>query len=116
VLSEQVETVRLTRRLTDSAACLVVDKDDMTLALRRLLESSGQKVPPRKPILEINPGHALIDVARAESDPSRFEDWVRLLYDQALLSEGGQLDDPVRFVRRLNGLLLGPSGTLRANT
>jgi molecular chaperone HtpG len=106
ILKDQVETVRPTRRLTDSAVCLVVDKDDMTLALRRLLESAGQKVPLRKPILEINPGHPLIEAMKSEPDERRFEDWVHLLYDQALLTEGGQLSDPAQFVRRLNGLLI----------
>jgi molecular chaperone HtpG len=108
-LRDRVETVRQSRRLTDSAACLVVEKDDMTLGLRRLLESTGQKVPASRPVLEINPQHPLTVLLR-EAEGERFDDWVQVLYDQALLSEGAQLDDPVAFVRRLNALLVARAG------
>ena len=112
-LQDKVEAVRPSRRLTDSAACLVVEKDDMTLGLRRLLESSGQKVPSSRPVLEVNPHHPLTALLR-EAEGERFDDWVHVLYDQALLSEGAQLDDPVAFVRRLNILLVERGGERRA--
>ena len=109
LLQDKVEAVRPSRRLTDSAACLVVEKDDMTLGLRRLLESTGQKVPVRLPVLEVNPQHPLTGLLKA-ADGQRFGDLVRVLYDQALLSEGAQLEDPVAFVRRLNALLVERAG------
>jgi molecular chaperone HtpG len=104
-LGERVKDVRVTRRLTESASCLVSDEGEISAHLERLLKQAGQKAPPRKPILEINPGHAL--VARIEADPDGIQDWAMLLYEQALLAEGGQLDDPAGFVRRVNRILLG---------
>ncbi len=109
VLEARVVDVRLSQRLTDSPSCLVVDQADMTLNLRRMLEAAGQKLPAGKPVLEINPGHPLVARLAGESDEARFADWSHVLFDQALLSEGGQLDDPAAFVRRLNGLLLAQS-------
>lgn len=106
VLADRVEQVRLSHRLTDSPSCLVVDQNDMTLNLRRLLEAAGQKLPAGKPILEINPRHPLVERLAGEGDAGRFADWSHVLFEQALLSEGGQLEDPGAFVRRLNGLLL----------
>ena len=104
-LGERVKDVRVTRRLTESASCLVSDEGEISAHLERLLRQAGQKAPERRPILEINPEHALI--ARIEADESGVEDWAMLLYEQALLAEGGQLEDPAGFVRRVNRLLMG---------
>ena len=103
-LSEQVKDVRVTFRLTESPACLVADTYDMGGNLERLLKSAGQKIEHAKPILEINPHHPMIQ--RLKSEEENFTDWSHLLFDQALLAEGGQLEDPVAFVKRLNELLL----------
>jgi molecular chaperone HtpG len=105
-LGERVQEVRVTHRLTDSPACLVAGEHDLGAHLERLLKSSGQKVPGSKPILEINPQHALIERLKAETDAERFGAWAQVLFDQALLAEGGQLDDPAGFVARMNGLWL----------
>ncbi|WP_432719600.1 molecular chaperone HtpG [Jeongeupia wiesaeckerbachi] len=105
-LDGQIKDVRVTTRLTDSPACLVVENHDMSANLERLLKSAGQDVGGAKPILELNPGHPLVQKLKTELDGERFGDWTHLLYDQALLAEGGQLDDPAGFVKRLNGLML----------
>jgi molecular chaperone HtpG len=102
---EKVREVRVTHRLTDSPACLVTGEHDMSANLERLLKAAGQKSPNTKPILEINPQHALVSRLKDEGDEGRFADWANLLFEQALLAEGGQLEDPASFVRRLNGLL-----------
>jgi molecular chaperone HtpG len=104
VLGEQVKDVRVTFRLTESPACLVADEHDMSGNLERLLKSAGQKVPNSKPFLEINPHHPMVQ--RLKYEESKFADWSRILFDQALLAEGGQLEDPAGFVKRLNDLLL----------
>ena len=104
-LGERVKDVRVTHRLTDSPACLVTGEGDMSANLERLLKAAGQAAPTVKPTLEINPAHTLVTRMNAESDEDRFADWAHLVFDQALLAEGGQLDDPASFVRRLNGLL-----------
>lgn len=106
-LSEQVKDVRVTFRLTESPACLVADTYDMGGNLERLLKSAGQKVQHTKPILEINPQHPMVQKLKTEVD--NFQGWCHLLFDQALLAEGGQLEDPVAFVKRLNELLLSKS-------
>ncbi|MBM3116899.1 molecular chaperone HtpG [Jeongeupia naejangsanensis] len=105
-LDGQIKDVRVTTRLTDSPACLVVENHDMSANLERLLKSAGQDVGGAKPILELNPGHPLVQKLKSELEGERFGDWTHLLYDQALLAEGGQLDDPAGFVKRLNGLML----------
>jgi len=102
-LGDAVKEVRVTSRLTDSASCLVSDEGEISGHLQRLLEQAGQKAPPRQPILEINPHHALL--ARLRAEPQRIADWSRLLLDEAVLAEGGQLADPAGFVRRLNEVL-----------
>ena len=105
-LGDKVKDVRASQRLTDSPACLVVEEHDMTVGLRKLLKAAGHAVPAVTPILEINPRHLLITRLKQETDARRFSDWVWVLFDQAMLSEGGQLEDPGAFVRRLNELLL----------
>ena len=105
-LGDKVKEVRVTLRLTDSPACLVADQHDLGANLERLLKAAGQKVPGSKPILEINTHHPLLQRLKQEADPQRFSDWSHVLFDQALLSEGGQLEDPAGFVKRLNQLML----------
>jgi len=108
-LGERVKEVRVTHRLTDSPACLVADEHDMSANLARLLKSAGQKAPISKPILEINPKHPV--VLRLKIEEKRFDDWASVLFDQALLAEGGQLDDPASFVKKVNQLMLEMSST-----
>jgi molecular chaperone HtpG len=103
-LGERVKDVRVTFRLTDSAACLVSDENEMSGHLQRLLKAAGQTAPESRPILELNPTHPL--VARLKSSGHDLADWAQLLFDQALLAEGGQLDEPAAFVQRVNRLLL----------
>jgi molecular chaperone HtpG len=105
-LDGQVKDVRITHRLTNSPACLVADAYDIGANLERVLKAAGQKAPASKPILEINPEHPIVTRLKAEADAKRFEDWTRILHDQALLAEGGELEDPGSFVTRLNSLLL----------
>ncbi len=107
-LTGRVKEVRVTHRLTDSPACLVADEHDMNANLARLLKASGQKMPVSQPILEINPRHPV--VLRLKTEEKKFNDWAAVLFDQALLAEGGQLDDPASFVRRVNQLMLEMSG------
>jgi molecular chaperone HtpG len=109
-LGEKVKEVRVTHRLTGSPACLVSDQYGMSMNLERLLKAAGQKVPASKPILEINPTHPIVQGLKYESDESRFSDWSHILFDQALLAEGGQLEDPASFVKRLNELMLALAG------
>jgi len=104
-LGESVKEVRVTHRLTDSPACLVSGEHDMSGNLERLLKAAGQKTPDSKPVLEINPQHAILQRLNTVDDETRFADWSKLLFDQALLAEGGQLEDPASFVRRMNSLL-----------
>ncbi len=105
-LGEDVKEVRITHRLTGSPACLVAGEHDMSGNLERLIRAAGQSVPKNRRILEINPRHGLVQRLREEKDDSRFADLSRVLFDQALLAEGGQLDDPAGFVRRINALWL----------
>jgi len=105
-LGDKVKEVRITHRLTDSPACLVSDEHGMSMNLERLLKAAGQKVGATKPILEINPHHPLVTSLRTQSEQTRFSDWCLILFDQALLAEGGQLDDPASFVKRINELML----------
>ena len=103
-LGDWVKDVRVTRRLTDSPACLVADEHDVSGNLARMLKAAGQPAPASKPILEVNPHHAV--VLRLRDEERHFDDWAKVLFDQALLAEGGQLDDPAAFVRRINALML----------
>ncbi|AKM31809.1 molecular chaperone HtpG [Pandoraea faecigallinarum] len=104
VLAGKAKDVRVTFRLTDSPSCLVSDENDMSGTLQRLMKAAGQKMPEFRPILEINPDHALIK--RLSADSADLSDWTQLLFDQALLAEGGSLEDPAAFVKRTNALLL----------
>ena len=108
-LGERVKEVRVTHRLTDSPACLVSDEHDMSGNLARILKAAGQKAPDMKPILEVNPRHPV--VLRLKYEDQKFDDWASVLFDQALLAEGGQLDDPATFVRRINDLMLAMSSS-----
>jgi molecular chaperone HtpG len=103
-LGDKVKDVRVSQRLTESPSCLIADEHDIGGNLARILKAAGQKVPPSQPILEVNPEHAI--VARLQPGDARFDAWAGLLFDQALLAEGGQLDDPAGFVRRSNDLML----------
>ena len=105
-LGDRVKEVRVTLRLTSSPACLVADQHGMSGNLERMLKAAGQTVPGSKPILEINPHHPLVQLLKSETDKGRFGDWSHILFDQALLAEGGQLDDPGSFVKRLNEMML----------
>jgi len=106
VLEVQVSEVRATTRLTESPACLVVGDFDMGAQMRRIMEAAGQPVPESKPILEVNPGHPLVQMLDQEADEDRFADLAMIVFEQASLAEGGQLDDPAAYVTRLNNLLL----------
>ena len=106
VLGDRINEARISSRLTDSPACLVVDEHALSAHLERLLRDAGQSVPISKPYLELNPAHSLVQRLKAEADAGRFSDWTHLLFEQAVLAEGGQLEDPASFVKRLNGLLL----------
>lgn len=106
VLDTQVDEVRITNRLTESPACLVAGQYDMGAQMRRIMEAAGQPVPDSKPSLELNPEHPLVTKLDGEQNEERFNDLVSVLFDQAHLAEGGQLDDPAAYVKRLNKLLL----------
>jgi molecular chaperone HtpG len=103
-LGDRVKEVRVTHRLTDSPACLVVDEHEMGMNLARMLKAAGQAVPNSAPILEINPEHPVVTKLRNED--ARFDDLASVLFDQALLAEGGTLDDPATFIKRMNQLML----------
>ncbi|MGZ9142265.1 MAG: molecular chaperone HtpG [Candidatus Binatia bacterium] len=105
-LGDTVKDVRVTLRLTDSPACLVADDHDIGANLQRMLKAAGQNVPDSKPILEINPHHPLVLRLKDEADETRFSDLAKVLFDQSLLAEGGRLEDPAGFVKRLNQLML----------
>jgi len=98
--------VRVSKRLTTSPACLVAGEHDMSGHLERLLKSTGQNIPGQKPIMEVNADHMILQHFEKETDDSRVNDWAALLFDQALLSEGGRLEDPAGFVRRMNEMYL----------
>ena len=103
-LAEKAKDVRVTFRLTDSPACLVADEHELSGNLMRMLKAAGQSAPESKPILEINPDHPLVQ--RLKYEDAKFGDWSHLLFDQALLAEGGALTDPAAFVKRMNTMLL----------
>ncbi len=105
VLGEEVEDIRVSHRLTDSPACLVANAGAMDANMERIMKSMGQEVPSSKRVMEINVEHPLVERLQSETDEERFADWTQILFDQSMLAEGSQLDDPASFTRRLNGLL-----------
>ncbi|MBA6419956.1 molecular chaperone HtpG [Pseudomonas sp. 5Ae-yellow] len=105
-LKDELQEVRVSHRLTDSPAVLVINEDDMGLQMRKILEATGQKAPESKPILEINTSHPLLDKLDSEQDETRFADLSQILFDQAALAAGEALQDPAAYVRRLNALLV----------
>jgi molecular chaperone HtpG len=105
-LQDKVEDVRVTNRLTDSPACIVLNEQDMAMHMQRLLKEAGHDLPSSKPVLEINPDHPIVKKLDAEKSKTKFADWSDILFDQALLAEGGQLDDPAGFVAKLNEMLV----------
>lgn len=107
VLGESVEEVRVSGRLVESPSCLVVNEDDMGIQMRKILEASGQSMPAGKPILEVNPEHALLKRLDQESDEDRFASLTQVLFDQARLAAGDDLEDAAAYVRRVNQLLAG---------
>ena len=107
-LADKAKDVRITFRLTDSPACLVADEHELSGNLLRMLKAAGQSAPDSKPILEINPDHPLVQ--RLKYEEAKFGDWSHILFDQAMLAEGGALTDPAGFVKRLNEMLLGMAG------
>jgi molecular chaperone HtpG len=105
ILGEDVKEVRLTDRLTSSPSCVVADDNDMGMQMQKMMQAAGHAMPPSKPILELNPKHSLIEKLKTESDDEQFNEWSHVLLDQAVLADGGHLQDPAGFVHRLNSLL-----------
>ena len=105
-LAEKVEDVRVSHRLTSSPSCLILSEQDMALYMQQMMKQAGHEMPSSKPVLEINPNHPLLARMTAETDDDKFKDWASVLFDQALLAEGGQLEDPAGFVHKLNSLML----------
>lgn len=104
-LGEEVKEIRLTHRLTNSPACVVGDDSDMGMQMQKMMQAAGHAMPPSKPILELNPKHALIAGLKTQTDDDKFKEWSHVLLDQAILADGGHLEDPAGFVQRLNKLL-----------
>jgi molecular chaperone HtpG len=105
-LKEKASDVRVTNRLTDSPACIVLNEQDMAMHMQRILKEAGHELPATLPILEINPDHPIVKKLDTEKSKKKFADWSSILFDQALLAEGGQLDDPAGFVAKLNKMLV----------
>ena len=105
VLEDKVEDVRVSHRLTSSPACIVLSEQDMALYMQNLMKQAGHDMPETKPVLEINPIHTLVQRMEGEQAEDRFEDWAKILFDQAILAEGGQLEDPASFVSKLNKMI-----------
>jgi molecular chaperone HtpG len=105
VLEGKVKEVKVSHRLTDSPSCLVVSENEMAMSMQKLLKQAGHNVPNIEPVLEINPDHPLVTRLQKVEDEQDFNDWSQILFDQAMLSEGGQLEDPVAYVSRVNRLL-----------
>ena len=105
-LEDKVEDVRVTNRLTDSPACIVLNEQDMAMHMQRILKEAGHDMPSSRPILEINPDHPIVKKLDGEKSKKKFDDWSAILFDQALLAEGGQLEDPAGFVAKLNKMLV----------
>jgi molecular chaperone HtpG len=105
-LAEKVDDVRVSHRLTSSPSCLILSEQDMALYMQQMMKQAGHEMPSSKPVLEINPSHPLLARMSAETDDEKFKEWASILFDQALLAEGGQLEDPAGFVHKLNSLML----------
>ena len=105
-LSEEVTEVRASKRLTESASCLVLSEQELAMHMRRMLEQAGQAMPDSKPLLEVNLDHQLLKQVSAVESDEEFKDWAELLFEQAVLAEGGHLEDPAGFVQRVNRLML----------
>ncbi len=105
-LGDKAKDVRVSHRLTTSPACLVVEEGDMNVSLQNMLKQAGHEVPNLNPTLEINPEHPIITRLKEETDDERFADWTEILFEQSMLSEGGQLPDPATYVSRLNNMML----------
>ncbi|MGD8577206.1 MAG: molecular chaperone HtpG, partial [Thiohalophilus sp.] len=105
VLEGKVKEVKVSHRLTDSPSCLVVSENEMAMSMQKLLKQAGHNVPNIEPVLEINPDHPLVTRLQKVEDEQDFDDWSWILFEQAMLSEGGQLEDPVAYVSRVNRLL-----------
>jgi molecular chaperone HtpG len=105
-LTGKVKDVRVSSRLVDSPSCLVSDEDEMSMNLSRMLKAAGQEVPAVEPILEINVNHPIVKKMSDEKDQDRFSDWSSIVLDQAMLADGGTLEDPATFVVKLNNLIL----------
>jgi molecular chaperone HtpG len=105
-LDEDVKEVRISHRLTDSPAVLVLEEHEMAMHLQEVMKQAGHALPASKPILEVNPDHPLVARLKEEQDEAKFADWSHLLFEQALLSEGGHLEDPTVFVKRMNAILV----------
>ena len=103
ILSDKVKAVKVSSRLSESPSCLVADENELGSNMERIMKSLGQDVPETKPILEINPNHPLVKKLKDSVD----EDLVEVLFDQAVLSEGGQISEPAEFVKRINKLMMG---------
>ncbi len=105
VLKDKVKDVTITHRLTDSPACVIADEHDMGLEMQRIMQAAGQSMPETKPIFEINPEHPLVLKLNDIQDDDHFKKWAWVLFDQAVLAEGGQLDNPTEFIKLVNELL-----------
>ena len=108
-LTDDVKEVRISHRLTDSPSCLVLEEHEMVVHLQQVMKQAGHALPNTKPILEVNPGHPLVVRLKDEQDQEKFSEWSHLLFEQAMLNEGGQLEDPTAFVKRMNAILVGLS-------
>ena len=106
VLDEKVDDVRISERLTESPSCIVLNEHEMAMYMQQLLKQAGQDVPGGKPVLEVNPDHPILKQMDGEKEGDRFNDWSQLLLDQAILAEGGQLEEPATFVKRMNEIML----------
>ena len=104
-LADEVSEVRSSQRLTESASCLVLSEQELAMHMRRMLEQAGQAMPDSKPLLEVNLDHELLKQVSAIESEEEFKDWATLLFEQAVLAEGGQLEDPAGFVQRVNRLM-----------
>jgi molecular chaperone HtpG len=105
-LADEVTEVRASQRLTESASCLVLSEQELAMHMRRMLEQAGQAMPDSKPVLEVNLDHPLLKQLAGVESEDDFSDWASLLFEQAVLAEGGQLEDPAGFVQRMNRLML----------